>query len=387
MSRETLLIISFSDLGRDARVHRQIRFLHERYRIIAAGLGEPRIEGVQFVPLQRIAKGVVGKARSTLRLLSRRFESYYWDLSHVRQCLAQLLGLSADLVIANDLEALPVALRIAGMAPVVFDAHEYAPRQFEDRLSFRVFFQALNKDLCGRYIPRVHGMMTVSEGIARQYAADTGVQPIVVTNAPEFEELQPQPVGQQGRIRLVHHGAASPSRRIENMIRIMDYLDDRFELDLLLVAGPARYRARLRGLAERNPRVRLLDPVPMLELPRFLNQYDIGLAIFEPVTFNLRHTLPNKFFEFVQARIAVAVGPSLEMARLVEEHRLGIVARDFSPEAMADRIRACEPAEIERFKRRAHEAAPLLSAASNREKVLGLVAGVLDGARVADPEL
>src|SRR5690606_13976973 len=106
---------------------------------------------------------------------------------------------------------------------VLFDAHEYSPRQYEDKLSFRIFHQPYRTHLCRRYIPRVGAMVTVSGGISDQYEQDSGVRPALITNAPDFAELEPQPVAED-RIRLVHHGAAIESRRIETMIEMMDHV-------------------------------------------------------------------------------------------------------------------------------------------------------------------
>jgi hypothetical protein len=46
---KTILIISFTDLGRDPRVNRQIRFLKDDYNIIAAGTVEPAIDIVRYI--------------------------------------------------------------------------------------------------------------------------------------------------------------------------------------------------------------------------------------------------------------------------------------------------------------------------------------------------
>ena len=72
-------------------------------------------------------------------------------------------------------------------------------------------------------------------------------------------------------------------------------------------------------------------------------QYDIGLFLLSPANFNYYHALPNKLFEFVQARLAVAIGPSPEMARIVNDHDLGIVAPDFEPTTMAAHLNALTP--------------------------------------------
>ena len=58
----------------------------------------------------------------------------------------------------------------------------------------------------------------------------------------------------------------------------------------------------------------------MHEIVDTIAEYDIGLFILSPINFNYYHALPNKLFEFIQARLAIAVSPSPEMARIV--HRL-----------------------------------------------------------------
>jgi hypothetical protein len=373
--RPSVIVISFSNLSTDPRVNRQIRFLAPGYDVIAVGLGAPNLPGVQFIPVAFSGKSIGGKLLSISQLLLRSFEGYYWRQGHIVDALTKLDGVRADVVIANDIDALPLALRVARGARVIFDAHEYAPLEWEDQWLFRHFFQDYRTHLCARYIPRVHSMMTVCRSIAELYARDTGVTPAVVTNAPDYEDLEPSPAHPaSGRIRLVHHGGVSRSRKLENMILMMDHLDDRFELDFLLPTPPEveAYVAELRTLAQ-GKRVRFLAPVPMRELSRFLSQYDIGVYILPPTNLNNRFALPNKFFEFIQARLAVAVGPSPEMARIVEEHDCGVVARDFTPAALAERLVQLDAERIAHFKRRAHEAAWELSAERNRKVVLEMV--------------
>jgi glycosyltransferase involved in cell wall biosynthesis len=285
--------------------------------------------------------------------------------------LERARGVEADVVLANDVESLPAALALGPR--VVFDAHEYAPLQFEDQWRFNLFWKRYKKYLCDTYVPRAEATMTVSEGIAERFEQDTGRRPSVVTNAPDYEDIRPAPRRSDDTIRLIHHGRLSASRRLGEMIRVMDFLDDRFELNLMLVQNDRAALERLRRSAKGNPRVRLLAPVPMRDIPKALNAFDVGLVLFPPVTFNLRHALPNKFFEFVQARLAIATGPSEEMAAIVHRYGLGIVSDDFAPESMAAALTALNRDAIEAFKQHAHEAAHALSAAGNSERLVQLV--------------
>jgi glycosyltransferase involved in cell wall biosynthesis len=217
-------------------------------------------------------------------------------------------------------------------------------------------------------------MMTVCEGIGHQYTKDTGVKPVVLTNAPDYEKIEPN-IKTNGlkRIRLIHHGGASPSRKIENMIKMMRHLDDRFEFDILLVPGSISYIEKLKKLACDNPRIHFLSPVPMQQLVKFSNKYDIGVYLLAPSNFNTQHALPNKFFEFIQARLALAIGPSPEMAKIVKEYDCGVVARDFDPKSLANCLLRLDNTKINHYKCQSHKIARKMSAEQNRETLLNLI--------------
>jgi hypothetical protein len=377
---KTILIISFSNLKNDPRVYRQILFLKDYYHVIAAGLADPEIAGVEFIPCTRTKKGLLSRVIKGFLLLTKQYQQFYWFPGYITRILDRLSSVQADLILANDIDALPLAVRLAKVsgAKVLFDAHEYSPRQFEDQLVWKIVFQPYITSLCSTFIPQVDRMITVGQAIAEQYEQDIGTKPIVMTNAPFYKDIQPciHPDNEH-RIRLIHHGGANRSRRLENMIRLMDYLDDRFELDFLLVPASPGYIEELQQQERNNPRIRFLPPVPMQELVSFSNQYDIGIFLVEPTTFNLRYTLPNKLFEFIQARLAVAIGPSIEMARIVREYQCGIVADNFSPKLLAKELMKLDHTKINAYKQQSHKAAQQLSAEKNQSILLDLVAQML----------
>lgn len=43
-----VMIIAFSDLGRDPRVYRQIQYLKNDFQVIAVGTGDPGVEEVEY---------------------------------------------------------------------------------------------------------------------------------------------------------------------------------------------------------------------------------------------------------------------------------------------------------------------------------------------------
>lgn len=376
MPLPSLLCLSFSNLATDPRVNRQIRLLSPHYRLTAAGYADPHIDGVGFVPLPNPMSGPGYKLSAGLRLLTRSFESYYWNLNCVRRAVEVLGGKRFDLIIANDSDTWPLAVSLRGSGRVLFDAHEFPPREFEDLWWWRTLFQPYRDYLCRRYLHQADGVTTVCTGIAEEFARCYGIHPAVVMNMPPLRIAPPLPA-LQDRIRMIHHGAAIRSRKIETMILALDHLDERFTLDLMLTDNDQRYLARLRQLASGRSRVRFRRPVPMNRIPEETRDYELGLFLLEPTNFNYLHALPNKFFEFIQARLAIAIGPSPEMARLVKEHDLGVIAQDFKPQSLADALRVLTPEKVAQFKQNAHRAADVLCWENERTKLLSEIQRLL----------
>lgn len=403
------MVLVFSDAARDPRVHRHVEMLSAHYRVTVAAFGSSTVPGTGFLalawPSSKPPEGAAGwrhlawqvgrirnvprrLIRGALMLLGRTIppvssvahDLRYWRHPLIRESRRRLAGIRADAIIANDLETLPLALRMAGNTPVIFDAHEYAPLEYEDRRSFRLWEAPFRRYQVKRYVPLAAASSTVCDGIAETYATDTGVRPVTITNAAAFVPMAAPAMRGDGKVRLIHHGLAAPVRRIENMIEMMQHLDDRFSLDLMLVDSGGEstaYLAHLRQLAAPDPRIRFRPPVSLDAIVRETTDYDVGLFLLEPTNFNYLHALPNKFFEFVQARLAIAIGPSPEMAALVRRFDLGVVASDFRPESLAASLNALGDEDLRRFRENAHAAARELSAETNRERLLELVGRVI----------
>jgi len=333
--------------------------------LATAALDHPQITGRILPPLP--LHGMPRPAR-VLRLAARRYRPLLWS----RELLAlrdELAGERFDLVVCHDLDLLPLAAGVAASGRLVFDAREYYPRHFEDRLTWRLLYGPLNRRLCRDFLPACDLVLTVSDGLAAEYRRVFGVTPRVAPSLPPFHDLEPSPVDPE-RIQLVHHGWANRSRRIEGMIEMMDHADGRFALDLLLMPMEAGYDRFLERQAARRGNVRILPPVAYERLIPSTNAYDLGVFLCPPTTFNLRHALPNKLFEFIQARLAVAIGPSPEMQAVVERHGCGAVAPDFEPRSLAATLNSLSAESIRGMKARAHEAAAVLHAGTTGRELL-----------------
>ena len=380
MSKASVLILSFSNIASDPRVSRQVQALADVHEVTTCGYGAAPPNAARHVEVSPPPRSFLSRVAALIPIQIGMYEKHYWSQPSVRDAGEELRSKVFDITIANDLQALPLALRVAGGRPVIFDAHEYAPREFENRALWRLLLQQYCVHLCRTYMPRASAVTTVCQGIADEYESSFGVRPVVLSNATRYHELAPRPAG-DGAIRMIHHGIAIRSRKLENMLELMMELDARFFLDLMLMPTDPAYLAHLRSRATQDSRIRFLPTVPMAELVRFTSAYDVGLYLLEPTNFNNLHALPNKFFEFIQARLALAIGPSPEMARIVKEFDCGVVADDFSPASLARSLNALTSRDLDRMKRGADAAARVHHAERNAALLRELAAATLAGGR------
>lgn len=357
LTKKSICIISLTPIARDARVLRQIRSLSPLYDLTVIGYGppppnladNPHVSWIPVQPPPSIPNFVTALKTCDWKNLWFRerminkfslyfppfYMCWYRRQPHYREAWRLITRTRCDAYHANDWNTLPMAAAAAqkNNAPLVLDLHEYAPLEYENRPRWWVQKRFINHVL-KRYAPLVSTSITVARPIARRYRDEFGLDPIVIMNAPE--ELSVLPDRAPGdSIRLIHHGVASPIRNPELMIRTVARCDDRYNLHFMFLHN--EYVEELRRLADELApgRVTFHDPVPPEDITKTIARYDVGFFPIPPVNYNYHVCLPNKFFDFVCAGLAVVIGPSPSMAELVNRYGLGIVCDSFNPDDMA----------------------------------------------------
>lgn len=358
--RPSLLVIAFSTLTSDARVLRQLRLLSETYAITTVGYGQaPHDGGIELAGHVQIPDNIVAWHKDRKQLIVRRFQVAYDTAPVIKFLRAELTSGQWDLVLANDVESLPLAMGL-GASGVHADLHEYAPRQNEESWRWRWFVAPFNRWIVRRWVTQADSVSTVGDELAAEYQREFGLRPDVVVNAAPYVDRPPTPVGEP--LRLVHSGLARRNRSLNVMIDAVRMAGRQTTLDLYLMPNDPTYLAELKTSAADLPQVSFHDPVAPNELGDRLAQADLGIFVLPPLTFNYRFTLPNKFFDFIQARLGIIVGPSPEMAGLVAKHGLGVVAPDFTAASLAAALDSLRDEEIAGFKAASDAVARELSA-------------------------
>ncbi len=379
-----------SAIADDPRVRRQGDLFHARgWDVVAVGLQGARSTAPDWhcsaidVPTSHPGAGTESApplpVRRLLRLARRSFDlvkvmmvdrrhahAAYWTIDdRSRRLYAAARAHHPDIWLANDWTALPIARRLAAEqgVPYAYDTHELAVDEYAQhwrwRLTQRPVIAAIERDgIAGAAVTSC-----VSQGIAdRLHTLYTlPKKPLLIRNMPRYEAHPFRPCG--GRIAVLYHGVVNEGRGLEACIDSAALWRPEFRLSIR-GPGPPDYLAaldkRIEG-AGLGDRVVLAPPVPMIDLVSEAARFDIGLFALPGHSKQNMHVLPNKFFEYTMAGLALCVSDLPEMTALLRRHDLGRLIPEVTPQAIAAAVNGFDRAMIDACKQRALEAAKVLN--------------------------
>jgi glycosyltransferase involved in cell wall biosynthesis len=248
-----------------------------------------------------------------------------------------LLFREKGIFVSNDLDTLPacwLASKIRGL-PLVYDSHEYFTEVPEliGRKFVRNFWLKIEKNL----VPGLKYAYTVSEPIAEEYRKAYNVNFHVIRNLPYRSQhpvrhpdlLQSDPIP-----AIIYQGSLNPGRGLESAILAMKHLEKyRFQ-----IFGDGPFRGNLEKLVRDNnltDRILFMGRIPFSELQSYTGQASLGISLEENLGKNYYYSLPNKLFDYIQARIPVLVSGLPEMRKIVEEYNVGVVTDSHEPVTLA----------------------------------------------------
>jgi hypothetical protein len=391
-TKKKVIIISYLPLNREPRVLRQVQALKDNYKLYTIGYNPIDDPDIVFYP---ISDNILHK-RTFIQKVKRRLKRYlsFFELKNIyhkkienQYNFKYILSHSIerpDVIIAHDWAGLLLASTLKKSnnwkANIYLDAHEYSPNQFSASIEWRLFTKPLIIWALKKCKNDFTIMSAVCEGIAREYENFFRFpynSVTVITNAANYHaNLRPNDI-QNNKIKLIHHGYTMVQRRLDLMIKMMKYLDpEKYELTFMLINSQPQYYNYLINEAESCENIKFIEPVPFNDIINKLNNYDIGLFLLLPENFNYKLALPNKFFEFIQARLAVAIGPSIEMKKIVSKYNIGVCSNDFTPESLAESISKMSFEQIMECKKNSHLYARELSSLPNLELINNIISGL-----------
>ncbi len=346
-------------------------------------------------PLRRAAYSAV---RSALRLADvagvylrdEHASASYWRIDNrFGQLYRRAKEKKADIWLANDWSALPIVRKLAAEqgVPYAYDTHELAVDEYAQRWRWRLLNRPLIAAIERTGIAEAVVTSCVSQGIADRLHQLYRLpeKPLLIRNMPRYEAHAFRPCGET--IEVLYHGVVYEGRGLETCIDSVALWRPEFRLTIRGPA-PAEY---LQTLARRilsagvGDRVVLAPPVPMIDLVKEAARFDIGLFALPGHSQQNVHVLPNKFFEYTMAGLALCVSDLPEMTALLRQHELGRSIPEVTPRAIADAINGFERDEINACKLRALEAARTLNWEAEADRFFAAMEQAVAGAGKALP--
>lgn len=239
-----------------------------------------------------------------------------------------------DAAVANDLDTL-VGVALATKLrrrKLVYDSHELFTElpELVNRPKTKRIWQTIERI----FVPKVDAAYTVCQSIANIYNSLYNKNFAVVRNVPQY--INAQSPERQKNV-LMYQGALNVGRGIDLMIETMRLLPN----CELWIAGSGDVEQQLRAQANAQTdggKVVFLGKLSPSELRTYTNKATIGLSLEEDLGLNYHYALPNKLFDYIQARIPVIVSNLPEMRAIVEQYKIGTVLTNRTPQALAQTV-------------------------------------------------
>jgi glycosyltransferase involved in cell wall biosynthesis len=246
---------------------------------------------------------------------------------------------NVDLIWACDMDTLLPAFKISKIknTELVYDAHEYFSEcpELIDKPKIKKFWQKLED----KYIPKIKKIVTVSDGIKNIFEKKYVVKVNVIYNYPFFIEkskIEALKKASNTSKTIIYQGAVNIGRGLENLVKSMHKIDAQ-----LLIIGDGDIFESINMLIKKEGlehKIKMKGKIPFEELLKYTVNADVGVSLEEPIGLNYKLAMPNKLFDYIQARIPVLVSNLPEMKKVVEKYKVGKIIENHQPETIAAKL-------------------------------------------------
>ena len=241
-----------------------------------------------------------------------------------------------DYILSNDLDTLPACFFASTIknTDLVYDSHELFSEGPE--LQGRKFVQGFWRKLEDFFLPKVKNAYTVSQSIVDFYDDKYQNKMGLIRNVPlKNDILEVDEVAFPTTKRtILYQGVLNPGRGLKPMIKALKFIDD---LDLIII-GYGKVAEELKAFVSEekmNERVHFLGRISRDKLFNYTKKATLGMVLEEPLGLSFQYSLPNKLFDYIHAGIPIVAGNLPEITRIIEEHKVGVIVDDYSPEKIA----------------------------------------------------
>lgn len=254
-----------------------------------------------------------------------------------------LLFRKMDLLLANDLDTLPANYLVSRIKriPLVYDSHEYftGVPELQDRKIVRGIWKWIER----RIFPNLKYIYTVSQSIADLYKEEYNREVKVVrnlspgwkpVNKPSGSELE---ITEGKRILILQGSGINIERGAEEAVEAMLYVENA----IFLIIGEGDVMDQLKKSVDQmdlSGKILFINKMPYAKLLEYTSLGDVGLTLDKDTNLNYRYSLPNKLFDYIQARVPVLASKLVEVEKIIRNYNIGELIDSHEPKHIAEKL-------------------------------------------------
>ena len=326
-----------------------------------------------------------------LAMLFRRwghlFSNYYFAI----RCLIASRGRKIDVCMAHDTFALNAGNMVSctSGSRFIYDAvevpliRERSGKYLAQNMS-RLAISLINDYIEPRILRKVDKVIANSPGHARwlDQHYELKAPPALVFNARKYQEktssndIRMAAGVSENDILVLYVGNANPSYGVEELIEALANLPSNVHIALLGYM-PDEYAKSINDLLHSRQvqsRFHVIQPVAYEELTTYASGADIGVIALHREVLNMKLCLPNRFFDFVMARLPIASSRIPAIVEQMEKYGLGTFFDENQPSDIAEAItRLSVPAKMSEHREACDAASRELCWGEEEKKLLEIL--------------
>lgn len=238
-------------------------------------------------------------------------------------------------------------------AKLIYDSHEFELYTIAPTNS--LFLKMITKIIEGYLLRRTDLNLMVGDKIADgvQEIYHLKKRPTVVRNiAPLWDINREKSIAIRKDIMhslnmekvdflLMYHGGIEKNRGIEYAIRSLPLLENDVGLIIMGREGSPGIIDSFKQLAVElkvDNRVLFKDPVPLDDLKDYIGSVDVELVLQNAPYLGMLYSLPNKFFESIQACMPLICCDLPEMGNIVRQYDIGLLVNENDEASVANAV-------------------------------------------------
>ena len=268
-----------------------------------------------------------------VRLRNLINQGKFFYLEYNLRLFLLLLFRKVDIICSIDLDTILAGSWASAWKrkPLVYDAHEYFPEMQEvvTRPGVKKMWERIER----KSIPKLSAAYTISNGYADMFMKKYAKKFEVVRNVPVLEKL---PEGQKSARYVLYQGAVNVGRGLEELVRSMPQIDVN-----LHIIGNGDVFDELNRLAEDlslENKVIFKGLILPEELLQYTQEATVGVTLFSSTGLHHRHSLANRFFDYIHAGVPQVAMNYPEYRDFNERYEVAMLIDDLKEATIAGAI-------------------------------------------------